>query len=106
MNFFTKHRVLEAQVELLRKLCEEKDKRITILERQTEELKALFSKSSQFEIVEQGEDRLTLKMKDVKPPTSSVRSGYRAKQAVASAQTHTRENDSVAQLEKRAAEEN
>jgi len=106
MNFFTKQRVLEAQVELLRKLCEEKDKRITILERQTEELKALFSKSSQFEIVEQGEDRLTLKMKEAKPQTSQARSGFRSKAAVAASQTHTRENDSVAQLEKRAAEEN
>ena len=111
MTPWTRARLAEAQTELLRKLCDEKDKRIAelqqhaaLLERQAEELKALFSKTSQFEVVEQDEDRLTLKMKHAQP--SVGRAGFRARRAQAEAQTHSTVNDSVAALEKRSGGDN
>lgn len=100
---FGRSKIIEAQNELLRKLCDEKDKRIALLEKQNVELKALFDKTSQFEVVEQNEQTLTLKMKPVQAPSGTVRGGFRAKRSAAEEQTHSTENDSVAQLEKRAA---
>jgi hypothetical protein len=103
MNWFAQRRVIEVQNELLRKLVDEKDKRIALLERQNAELKALFDKTSQFEVVEQGEDRLTLKMKPLQPAAPG-RSGFRARRSKREEQTHSTPNDSVAALEKRAQE--
>jgi len=112
MTPWTHARIAEAQCELLRKLCDEKDNRIAdlqahvvLLEKQSVELKALFSKTSQFEIVEQDADTVRLRAKPLQSGSGS-RSGWRSKRAASEAQTHSTVNDSVAALEKRAEGDN
>lgn len=79
---------------------------IASLRQQNDELKALFNKTSQFEVVEQTEQGVTLKMKAVAATGSmlpSGRAGFRSRVAAGEAKTVPVPNDSVRALEQRVA---
>jgi hypothetical protein len=122
MKFFATRR----EYELVEALAKERLARIVLLEKQNEELKMLFNKTSEFEIVEQAEDTIKLRTKTQKMPDGSfvrggydakaeqrfvalralfdVRGGYRAKAEHAASRTHSRDNDSVGNLQRRTEE--
>lgn len=96
---FVSRRLCDAQqvtIELQKRVIED-------LRTQNAELKALFNKTSQFEIAAQGEQGVTLKLKAVTAPSNS-RGGWRGRRAAAEEQTQPAPADSVAALERRVAE--
>ena len=70
--------------------------------RQNEELKALFNKTSQFEVVEQKDETVTLRAKTL--PEQAGRAGWRARSAARSDATVPVPADSVEALERRVVE--
>ena len=90
---------LEARAELIKA----QNELIATYKQQIEELKALFNKSSNFEVVDQKEDRITLKAKPLLQPTG--RGGFRAQRAARESQTVPVPSDSVQALEKRVVEQ-
>lgn len=87
----------------LNELIAVQKQRIGDLEQQNIELKALFGKTSNFEVVEQGTDGVKLKMKAATPMVTG-RGGWRGKQASAEAKTIPQPADSLAALERRVVE--
>lgn len=80
---------------------------IAMLQRQNDELKALFDMRSNFEIVDQTEQGVTLKMKPLAGGLQTQipgRAGFRGRVAAGEAKTVPVPNDSVRALEKRVAE--
>lgn len=79
---------------------------IDVQQRQIEELKALFNMKSNFEIVEQTEQGVTLKMKATVATGGTVnpgRAGFRSRVAAGEAKTIPVPNDSVRALKQRVA---
>jgi hypothetical protein len=98
---------LAANNEILHELCAVQKDRITDLLRQNEELKALFSKTSNFEVVKQEDKQITLKIKEAQGAqqvAAHTRSGWRGKRAANEATTVPVPADSMQALEKRVAE--
>lgn len=78
---------------------------IEMLARQNEELKALFNMKSNFEVVDQTEQGVTLKMKETKAGAMGVagRGGFRSRLVAGEAKTVPVPSDSVQALEQRVA---
>jgi hypothetical protein len=97
-----------SRYELVVRLLDTQQALIDTLRKQNEELKALFNKASNFDIIDNEEGVLQLKLKPVAPPTVSLqngRAGFRARVTAGEARTKPQPADSVAALEKRVAEQ-
>ena len=93
-----------------RKLCDTQQAMIDLQKRviedlraQNTELMALFNKTSQFEIANQSEQGVTLKLKPIAAPTN-LRGGWRARRTAEEEKTQPAPADSVQALERRVAE--
>lgn len=85
-------------------IVQAQNEHIKLLNAQILELKGLFNRTTNFEIVEQSESGVKLKMKEVKAPAVAGRGAWRARRAVAEAQTREKPQDSYAAPEARVAE--